>query len=177
VVIAIIVLVAAFIAPALTSLKSSGDVTSTANGIRGILEEARTYAMANNTFVLVGFKEVDISKDPLASPQTAGIGRIAVAVVASRDGTRGYDVTSSSLPNPAWTNYSNGGNLLPIGKLQHFENVHLATSVNGFGKQPPTSGNMARPYIQSNYYVIGTSESTTCVTPFDWPLGSALNAG
>ena len=173
----VLLLVVGFLAPALTSLKSAGDLTQTANALAGALEQARNYAMANKTFVWVGLKEVDITNDPSVSPQTTGNGRIAIAIVASKDGTRGYDVTNSSLPNPAWASYNNGANLLPVGKLQHLESTHLATTLNGFGKQPPTSGNMARPYIQSNYYVLGTSESNTCVTPFDWPLGSALNAG
>ena len=49
-VIAIMILVAAFIAPAFTSLKSTGDVTSTAYTIKGVLEQARTYTMANMLF-------------------------------------------------------------------------------------------------------------------------------
>src|SRR5438552_17556211 len=173
----VLLLLVGFLAPALTSLKSAGDLTKTANEAAGALEQARNYAMANKTFVWVGLKEVDITNDPSVSPQTTGNGRIAVAIVASKDGTRGYDVTNSSLPNPAWTSYNNGANLLPVGKLQHLENTHLATTLNGFGRQPPTSGNMARPYIQSNYYVIGTTESTTCVTRFAWPVDSVLNVG
>src|SRR2546421_6391726 len=152
----VLLLVAGFLMPALTSLKSAGDLTKSANDVAGALEQARNYAMANKTFVWVGLKEVDITKEPSVSPQTTGNGRIAIAIVASKDGTRGYDVTKLSLPNPAWTSYNNGANLLPVGKLQHLENTHLATTLNGFGRQPPTSGNMARPYIQSNYYVIGT---------------------
>jgi Tfp pilus assembly protein FimT len=174
VVIAIIIILMALLAPAFTNLKSAGDVTSAAYNIGGLLEQARSYAMANNTYVWVGFKEVDASKDTSVSPQTTGTGRVAIAIVASKDGTRGYDATNSSLSNPAWTSYGNGANLVAISKLQRFENVHLATTLNGFGNQPPTSGNMARPYIQSNY-VIGNAP--TSVTPFDWPLGSALNAG
>jgi prepilin-type N-terminal cleavage/methylation domain-containing protein len=173
----VLLLLVGFLAPAMISLKSAGDLTKSANEVAGALEQARNYAMANKTFVWVGIREVDISKDPSASPQTSGAGRLAIATVASKDGIRGYDVTNSSLPLPAWTSYNNGAGLLPVGKLQHLENIHLATTLNGFGKQPPTSGNMARPYIQSNYYVIGTSESGTCVTPFDWPLGSALAGG
>jgi prepilin-type N-terminal cleavage/methylation domain-containing protein len=174
-VIAIMTLVAAFIAPAFTTMKSAGDVSSTVYNIGGLLEQARSYAMANNTYVWVGFKEVDSSQDSSASPQATGTGRVAIAILASRDGTRGYDATNNSLSNPAWTNYNNGAKLVAIGKLQRLENIHLATTLNGFGNQPPTSGNMARPYIQSNNYVIGNAP--TSVTPFDWPLGSALNAG
>src|SRR5439155_24028108 len=114
---------------ALTSFKSAGDLTKTGNEGAGALEQARDYAMANQTFVWVGLKEVDITNDPSVSPQTAGNGRIAIAIVASKDGTRGYDVTNSSLPNPAWTSYNSGANLLAVGKLQHLENAHLATTL------------------------------------------------
>ena len=126
--------------------------------------------MANNTFVWVGFKEVDASKDSSISPQIAGIGRLAIAIVASRDGTRGYDATNNSLSNPAWTNYNNGANLVAISKLQRFENVHLAASL-----PPPPTGPMVRPILDWTY-VLGNANCTS-VTPFDWPLGSALNAG
>jgi prepilin-type N-terminal cleavage/methylation domain-containing protein len=175
VVIAIILVLMVLLAPAFTSLKTAGDTTSAAYTIGGLLEQARAYAMANNTFVWVGFKEVDISNDASVTPQTTGTGRVAVAIVASKDGSRGFDVV-----NPAWiANYSTGTkvvtNLVAISKLQRLENVHLATTLNGFGHQPPTTGNMARPYIISNNYVVGNAP--TSLTPFDWPVGSPLDAG
>ncbi len=175
VVIGIVALLMALIAPAFTNIKSGTDVTSAAYTIKGVLDTARTYAKANNTYVWVGFKEVDVSRDASVSPQIDGTGRVAIASVASKDGTRGYDVTNNSLSNPTWTNYNNGANLAAVGKLQHLDNVHLATTLNGPSNPPPTTGNMARPNIQSNNYVIGNAP--TSVTPFDWPLGSALNAG
>ena len=101
VVIGIIAILMVLVAPAFTNLKSAGDVTSAAYTIKDVLEQARNYAMANKTFVWVGLKEVDITNDPSVSPQTTGNGRIAIAIVASKDGTRGYDVTNSSLPSPA----------------------------------------------------------------------------
>ena len=57
VVIGIVVILAALIAPAFTNLKSAGDVTNAAYTIKGVLEQARTYAMANNTYTWVGFYE------------------------------------------------------------------------------------------------------------------------
>src|SRR5438477_427973 len=74
------------IAPAFTTIKSAGDVTSSIYGIKGLLDNARTYAKANHTYVFVGFAEVDGSVSP-SSPPVAGYGRVAVAVVASKDGT------------------------------------------------------------------------------------------
>ena len=174
----IIAMLMVLVVPAFTNLKSAGDVTSTVYNISGALEQARSYAMANNTYVWVGFKEVDVSKDASVTPQTVGTGRVAIAIVASRDGTRGYDATNNGLSNPAWTNYNNGTNLVAISKLQRFENIHLANDLNGITHQPPTTGSMARPWVKSPPYVIGTTASASqCVTPFDWPLGSALSAG
>src|SRR5438552_17580258 len=97
IVIAIIALLMVLIAPAFTTIKGGTDVTSAAYTIKGVLDTARTYAKANNTYVFVGFAEVDSSVDPSISPQvTTGsspYGRVAVVIVASKDGTRGYDVT------------------------------------------------------------------------------------
>ena len=176
-VIAIMVIVAAFIAPAFTSIKGAGDVTGAIYNIGGLLEQARSYAMANQTYVWVGFEEVDASKDPSVNPQTIGTGRIAVAVVASRDGTRGYDITNNSLLNPAWTNYNNGASLVAINKLLRFENLHMAP----FFSTIPNSGNTTRPIVSSGSYQLGNTTANpnpgNCVTPFDWPLGSAIGAG
>ena len=47
IVIGIIVLLTAIVAPAFKNLKSAGDVTSAAYTIKSVLEQARTYAMEN----------------------------------------------------------------------------------------------------------------------------------
>jgi prepilin-type N-terminal cleavage/methylation domain-containing protein len=167
VVMGIAVTMMSLVVPSIPSLKSP-DFTTSVYNIAGILEQARTYAVANNTFVWVGLTEVDASKDISASPQTDATattgGRVAVAVVASKDGTRGYDVTNGSLPTTAWTNYQNGANFVAISKLQHFENLHLANL-----GAPPNIGNMMRPTPD---YTLNTS-----VTPFDWPLGKPIGGG
>src|SRR6266513_2914004 len=140
VVIGIVALLMVLIVPAFTNIKSGTDVTSAAYTIKGVLDTARTYAKANNTYTWVGFKEVDVSRDASVSPQIDGTGRVAIAIVASKDGTRGYDITNPSLSNPAWTNYNNGTNLIAIGKLQYLDNVHLAGTLT-------MAGNMARPNV------------------------------
>lgn len=167
IVIGIIGLLLVLIAPAFTTIKGGTDVTSAAYTIKGALDTARTYAKANNTYTWVGFKEVDVSQNASTSPQLTGTGRVAVAIVASKDGTRGYDVTNPNLPNP-WTNYNNGTNLVAVCKLQYLDNVHLAGALTN-------AGNMARPNVASNNYIIGLAPAS--VTPFDWPLGSALDTG
>jgi prepilin-type N-terminal cleavage/methylation domain-containing protein len=172
IVVGIMGLLLVLIAPAFTTIKGGTDVTSAAYTIKGVLDTARTYAKANNTYTWVGFKEVDVSKDSSVTPQNSGIGRIAMAIVASKNGTRGYDTTLNPQPTPfAWTpnppGYNNGANLVAVGKLQYLDNVHLAGALT-------TAGNMARPSVSSNY-IIGLAPAS--VTPFDWPLGSALNGG
>src|SRR5437660_9421182 len=113
------------IAPAFTYIKGGTDVTSAAYTIKGVLDTARTYAKANNTYTWVGFYEEDAS-GASTNPATPGIGRLVMSIVASKDGTRGYDVTNPS--NPAWTNYSSGANFVAVTKLQYLDNIHLATT-------------------------------------------------
>src|SRR5438094_2541879 len=45
------------IAPAFTSIKGGTDVTGAAYTVQGVLDTARTYAKANNTYTWVGFYE------------------------------------------------------------------------------------------------------------------------
>src|SRR5213596_2668244 len=94
VVMGIIAILMVLVAPAFTNLKSAGDVTNAVYGIQGLLDNARTYAKANNTYVFVGFAEADSSVDSSISPQVAGYGRVALAVVASKDGTRQCQYTT-----------------------------------------------------------------------------------
>ena len=186
VVIAIISILAALTIPAISGIKGGTDVTSAAYSIAGILDQARAYAMANNTYVWVGIAEVDVSVNSSTSPQVAGNGRVAIAAVASRDGTRGYDASSTSLSSPCWSSYNNGGNLIAINKLQHFDNMHVALPnvLNGSGAAKDSSGmvgsgGMRRPGILSNSYVLSceASASSSSLTPFSWPLGNALGSG
>ncbi len=170
IVVGIIATLLVLMAPAFTYIKGGTDVTSAAYNIGGLLEQARTYAMANKTYVWVGFKEENASNPSSPNSDMPAVGRVIVSIVASKDGTRGYDATNNSLPNPAWTNYNNSANLVAVTKLQHFENVHLAESL-----PPPDTGPMARPSV-GPFYIIGNA-SCSSVTPFDWPLGSSLNAG
>src|SRR5712671_4984936 len=96
VVISIIALLLVLMAPAFTYIKGGTDVTSAAYTIKGVLDTARTYAKANNTYVWVGFYEEDVSQSS-TSPATAGTGRIVMSTVASKDGTMLY---TAPLTNP-----------------------------------------------------------------------------
>jgi prepilin-type N-terminal cleavage/methylation domain-containing protein len=111
IVIGIIAVLLVLIAPAFTSLKSAGDVTSAAYTIKGMLDTARTYAKANNTYTWVGFAG---SIGPNTVPD-AITGQVEVAIVASKDGTNLWS-GNGSLP-PA--------SLTQVGKMITLNNIHV----------------------------------------------------
>src|SRR5881296_2261044 len=91
IVISIIGILLVLIGPAFTSLKGGTDVTSAAYTIKGVLDTARTYAKANNTYTWVGFYEEDVSQSsviPAPDPRCTGcVGRLVMSIVASKNGT------------------------------------------------------------------------------------------
>src|SRR5438128_5707635 len=99
IVVAIIGLLLVLIAPAFTTIKGGTDVTSAAYTIKGVLDTARTYAKANNTYTWVGFYEEDVSQSS-TSPATAGTGRLVISIVASKDGTTVYNSNSPGAIDP-----------------------------------------------------------------------------
>jgi type II secretory pathway pseudopilin PulG len=120
IVVGIIGLLLVLLAPAFTTIKSGGDVTSTTYTIKGALDTARTYAKANNTYTWVGFFEEDISS---ATPATAGTGRLIMSIVASKDGSNlGADATSSATGTENWIDPTQ---LTQVAKLVKIDNVHL----------------------------------------------------
>jgi type II secretory pathway pseudopilin PulG len=183
IVLGLIIFLTVMAIPALNSRKGADEVTNAANKIKGVLDQARSYAQANNTFVFVGFVEVDASVDSSVSPQvTTGAtpyGRVAMVAVASKDGTRQVQYDSNS-PAADWiTKYNNapccGGNLVAVGNLQVLENLHFLVD---FGSWTPTAhpgSNMARYQPSNTTYTLGNSGSNS-VTPFTWPLGKSLTA-
>jgi len=179
VVLSIIIIMTVLLAPAFTNRKSADDMTNAANGIKVYLKTARNYATENNTYVFVGFAEVDASVNPSVSPQvtTGGTpyGRVAVAVVVSKDGSRQFQYATSGQGSDWTANYPNGAHLSAVGKLQAYANLHFVP-VNFPAWAPsshPTS-NMARYQPSNSTYNLVTSSSTT---PFTWPLGSPLSGG
>src|SRR5213593_3801354 len=93
IVVGIIAVLLVLIAPAFTNIKSGTDVTGAAYTIKGVLDTARTYAKANNTYTWVGFYEEDVSQPSIAhgtDPCTGCIGRLVMSIVASKDGTMLY---------------------------------------------------------------------------------------
>src|SRR5947208_7000878 len=114
VVIGIIGLLLVLIAPAFTTIKGGTDVTSAAYTIQGVLDTARTYAKANNTYTWVGFFEEDASLSS-TTPATAGPGRVVISIVASKDGSKIYD--------PGNLGYQNlTGSVTQVGRVTRIDN-------------------------------------------------------
>ena len=181
IVIGVIAILLVLIGPAFTTLTSATDVMSAIYGVKGVLENARAYAKANHTYVFVGFAEVDSSVDPSVTPQiTTGdtpYGRVAVAVVASKDGTSLYQYATSDQGNDWAASYANGTHLVAVGKLQTYENLHFVPV--DFGSWSPSAhptSKMARYQPTGAPYILGHALSSS-VTPFTWPLGSPLDSG
>ena len=157
----IIAILLVLMAPAFTTLKSAGDVTSAADTIKGVLDQARTYAMANNTYTWVGFYEEDVSTAS-TNPPTPGIGRIVMSIVASKDGTTVYDPNSLAKIDTT--------KLIQVGKLTKIENVHLAS----FTDTPLGTGSTfaTRPNVTpQSTYRIGSTTPPNSRTPFQYPVG------
>src|SRR2546421_3235705 len=145
VVVAIIILLTTFLTPAFKNLKSADDVTSAAYTIKGVLDQARTYAKANNTYTWVGFYEENTtaSTPTNSAPPYPGKGRVLLATVYSTDGTKIFTDSDPAAPLPA-------ARLKKIGKLTRIEGIHLTDIGNPSPTPNPTPRPdtlAARPYI------------------------------
>ncbi len=177
----IIAILMVLVAPAFTNLKSAGDVTGAAYTVKGVLDQARTYAMANNTYTWVGFYEEDVTQ-PSTNPPTPGTGRLVMAIVASKDGTTVYDPNSAANPDPI-----DPTKLSQIGKLVKIDNVHLPLFAVGTGTGDAFD---TRPTLQSDPFGIGyndsrfgeinvpspTAPTTNSKFPFQYPVGNPAPA-
>jgi len=117
IVVGIIGLLLVLIAPAFTTIKGGTDVTSAAYTIKGVLDTARTYAKANNTYTWVGFYEENVSNPASPNSDTPAVGRVIMSIVASKDGTAVYDPNSLATIDPT--------KLTQVGKLTKIDNVQL----------------------------------------------------
>ena len=154
VVVGIIVVMMVLLAPALTNLKGSRDVTSAAYAVSGVLEQARTLALARGTYVWVGFHEEDGSSPapspaPSPTPPFPGRGRLILATVFSNDGTEINPLTASgsqTLPPARITQY---------GKLVKIDGIHMtdvgAPAGSTSNTRPDSLDNRsALPYTQTD---------------------------
>jgi len=176
VVMGIIALLMVLVAPAFTSLKSAGDVAGAAYTVKGVLDTARTYAQANNTYTWVGFFEENVS---LTTPGTAGVGRLVMSIVASKDGTTVYNPSSTTNPDPI-----DPTKLSQVGKLVKIENVHLPLFQVGSGTGDTFDTRLAvqndggavvynySRFGEINAGVPNTAPYTTSQFPFQYPLSA-----
>jgi prepilin-type N-terminal cleavage/methylation domain-containing protein len=109
IVIGIIATLLVLMAPAFTYIKGGTDVTSAAYTIKGVLDSARTYAKANNTYTWVGFA---------GSIGDNITGNVALSVVFSKDGT---DLGTSTNDSPVDITSS----VSPVGKVIRLDNAHI----------------------------------------------------
>lgn len=173
VVIAIITVLTALLVPAFIDLKSANDLTNAAYVIKGVLEQARTYARVNNTYAWVGFYEENGS---IAStnPPIAGNGRLVMSIVASADGTTVYGSTPGAI-DPT--------KLTQVAKLVKIDNLHLPLLGIGtgtgdtFDTRPalqfePTAGYNYSRFGELNAASPNTAPYTDSQYPFQYPVGT-----
>lgn len=175
---AIIVAMMGLMVPAFNTIRGGNDFTSELYDISGTLDQARAYAMSNNTYVLVGFMEAPSGLSTSAT-QVSGTGRLTMAVVASKDGTRPYQKEIDKADFSGWTTdynaaiTSNGGFFTAVTKLTQFQNIHMV-DLQSPSAPPPAPYNMAR-YTVSQIDDIPNAASISA-TPFAWPLTASLTS-
>jgi prepilin-type N-terminal cleavage/methylation domain-containing protein len=177
IVVGIIGLLLVLIAPAFTYIKSGTDVTSAAYTVQSVLDTARTYAKANNTYTWVGFFEED-APPPSTSPALPGTGRVVMSIVASTGGNMLYTGNLGSplvldappTPSPA--------PLVQVGKLTKIDNVHLVAFPDASSSPPPDSFDN-RPKVGSSPFPdqrarIGDNNAPPIPSlTFHYPVGSS----
>ena len=153
----IIIILTLLVVPAFTNIKGAGDVTSSAYTIKGLLEQARTYAMANNTYTWVGFA---------GSVGTPVTGQVSIATVASNDGTlevcQGGDRTDSTNQTSMVVGAGPGA-VTQLGKLVRLDNSHV-----GDTGVPTNNGTEfeSRPNVNINYRIGAAGISYDTAHPF-----------
>lgn len=126
VVITIIAILTTAGGPAFSALTSSGSADQNISQLSGLLEQAREYAVAQNTYVWVAFCN---------STASNGTNQVAVAVIASTDGTDPANINGVS----SWQTYGYGAvpgaGLALVNKIVTLKqlNIESANSVS-----PPT---------------------------------------
>jgi len=124
VVIAIMAVIATVGVPSLFSLTKSNQMNQATSELQGLLEQARQYAVAQNTYVWVAFN----------TQITNNIDTMSIAIVASMDGSD--PGTFGISPTPNYTVPSTSLNL--VSKVRTFQHFQLQIP-GSYNFTPPTS--------------------------------------
>jgi prepilin-type N-terminal cleavage/methylation domain-containing protein len=205
IVVGIIGLLLVLIAPAFTTIKGGTDVTSAAYTIKGVLDTARTYAKANNTYAWVGFYEEDVSQPSVIPALDVGgrcpgcVGRLVMSIVASKDGTYfvvpsgsgtylGADVSNTT--STGTENFIDATKLVQVNKLIKIDNVHLPLFALGtgtgdtFDARPSPTPATDTPFsrfgelnaLPPNTAPYEPTNSGLTKFPFQYPVGNSVPA-
>lgn len=105
-VVGLIAMLSVFVMTAFNSIGRGGTMSRAGGDIAALLEQARTHAMAQNTYVWVGFHQI--------SPDT-----LAAAVVASRSGDSAPAVTDAG---------ASPSDVVQLGPVRRFPNIRMAVA-------------------------------------------------
>jgi hypothetical protein len=157
-----------------------------------VLDTARTYAKANNTYTWVGFYEEDVSQPSPAQAQdprcTGCVGRLVMSIVASKDGTNlGADPNSGATGTE---NFIDPTRLIQVTKLVKIDNIHLPLFALGggtgdtFDARPSPSPGTDAPYsrfgelngLPPNTAPYEPANAGLTKFPFQYPVGNPAPA-
>jgi len=153
--------------PAINGLKSSGEFSKGVDEVAMTLNRARAHAIAQNTYVWVGFFEESSMSVAVADqvPPFTGKGRVVMATVASKDGTTIFEngASGSMLPSVR---------LSPVGRVTKISSMHLSDvgSPSG-GDERKLDGRPATPYTDSDSASCRISSTSGAKTPFPFQTG------
>jgi type II secretory pathway pseudopilin PulG len=165
VVMGILAILTSIIIMSVPGLKGSRDLSKATSDVQGVLEQARTYAMATDTYTWVGLFEEDPSH-----PGTAGTGQLVMCVVASASGTN-PDIPSNPIAQLP------SSQLTMVAKLTKIPNVHL-TEVPAAAVTRPSlsaatpanyqvgSGTFQNPATNSSYFLYPLSATSSATAQY-----------
>jgi prepilin-type N-terminal cleavage/methylation domain-containing protein len=153
VVLGIIAILTSLLLLSVSGMKGSQNLTKATYDIQGVLDQARTMAMATSTYTWVGFFE-----ESAANPGVAGTGQVVISVVSSSDGTK-----LNVAPSPTGSTELTVSSLTQVAKLMKIANLHLTTL---------TAAAVARPSVPAATYQVA-SPSFSNFYYFVYPLTAA----
>ncbi len=134
----IIAIMTAAALPSIRGLNSSFKFNQNLSQVVGMLEQARSYAVAQNTYVWVAFYPVDGSQLTGSQQDTSG-DRLVLAAYASSDGTNPVNWSTNVTYSIPYTSPTTGAIISPILKVQTLSQLRMASGANGLGYLLPSA--------------------------------------